>query len=140
MPLLFVLFIVIPLIEIWGILQVGAMVGAGWTLMLIILSALIGSVLLRQQGLHTLFRARQRLDQGELPLQELLEGLLLAISGALLLTPGFFTDLVGLSLLVPPVRLALIRHLASRVEIRAAYASSRSGGSTTIEGEFHREN
>mgnify|MGYP000362626452 CR=1 FL=1 len=136
MPLLFILFILVPLVEIWGILQVGSLVGAGSTLLLIVLSALAGSILLRQQGLHTLLRARQRLDRGELPLQELLEGLLLAIAGALLLTPGFFTDGVGIALLVPPLRLLLIRHLASRVEVRSAYASSRT---TTIEGEYRRE-
>lgn len=138
MPWLFIIFIFVPMLEIWGILQVGSWIGAGWTFALILLSALAGSFLLKQQGLQTLFRARQKLDQGEMPLHEMLEGILLAISGALLLTPGFFTDFVGLFLLLPAGRDQVIRMLVKNASFVSA-TKNASGEVHSIEGEFRRE-
>lgn len=138
MPILFILFIIVPLIEIWGILTVGSWIGAWPTLLVIVLTALAGSLLLKQQGLHTLTRARSKLDAGEIPIHEILEGLLLAIAGALLLTPGFFTDIVGLFLLLPPGRSLLIAEISKRVVATQTYSAS-STRHQVLEGEFHRE-
>jgi UPF0716 protein FxsA len=138
MPLLFILFVVVPFIEIWGILTVGSWIGAWPTMLVIVLTALAGSLLLKREGLHTLTRARSKIDAGEIPIHEILEGLLLAVAGALLLTPGFFTDFVGLFLLLPPGRALLIRELSKRVVAAQSY-SSASTQSQVIEGEFRRE-
>lgn len=138
MPLLVVLFIFVPLVEIWGILQVGSWIGAWPTLTLIVLTALTGSALLKQQGLHTLTKARSKLDMGEMPLQEILEGLLLAIAGALLLTPGFFTDFAGIFLLLPAGRRLIIESLSRRIISQGSYSTTRTSHQV-FEGEFHRE-
>ena len=138
MPLLFLLFIVVPLIEIWGVLTVGSWIGAVPTMLVIVLTALAGSALLKQQGLHTLTKARSKLDAGQMPIHEILEGLLIAVSGALLLTPGFFTDIVGLFLLLPPGRALLIREISKRVITAQSYSSTTSEHNV-FEGEFRRE-
>lgn len=106
MPLL--LFIVIPIIELALLIKVGGVIGVGWTVVLIVLTAIIGVRLLKQQGVSTLMRAQERMAQGQLPAQELAEGFLLALSGALLLTPGFLTDVFGFSLLVPMLRQRMV--------------------------------
>ena len=107
MPLL-IIFIIIPLIELAVILKVNSFIGIGWTLGLIVITAFVGVKLLRQQGLSTLLRANQKMQQGQMPAQEMAEGFLLALAGALLLTPGFVTDAFGFTLLVPATRKALV--------------------------------
>jgi len=111
MPVLFIIFIVVPILEIAIFIQAGDWFGLGPTLMMIVLTAIIGVSLLRQQGLSTLFKAQQKMNQGEIPAMEMVEGIMLAIAGALLITPGFFTDTVGFLLLIPALR----RHLFTQV-------------------------
>jgi UPF0716 protein FxsA len=111
---LFILFLLVPLIEIYFLIQVGEEVGAGWTIFLVVATAVIGAGLLRLQGLNTMQRAQQSLAQGQLPALTMLEGVALLISGGLLLTPGFFTDIIGFLLLVPPLRQALIKRLIAK--------------------------
>lgn len=106
MPLLLI-FIIIPMIELAVLIQVGSHIGILWTLALIFITAIIGVRLLKLQGLSTLMRAQQRLAEGGIPAKELAEGFLLALSGALLLTPGFLTDAFGFALLTPGVRMAM---------------------------------
>lgn len=110
MPL-FLLFIVIPVIEIAVLIKVGSWIGLGWTLLIILATAIIGVRVLKQQGTDLLMRAGQRLNEGSLPARELAEGFLLALAGAFLLTPGFVTDAFGFALLMPPVRLALVSNV-----------------------------
>jgi len=105
---LFVLFIAIPLLEIYLFIKVGEVVGAWPTVFFIVLTAVIGVALLRQQGLSTLSRFQQQVQRGELPANTMAEGIMLVFSGALLLTPGFFTDAIGFLLLMPFVRRAII--------------------------------
>ncbi|WP_438970576.1 FxsA family protein [Methylophaga sp.] len=105
---LFLLFLVIPLIEIFFLIQVGQVIGAGWTIFLVVGTAVLGAFLLRLQGFQTLQRAQTSMARGEIPAIEMLEGLCLLVSGALLLTPGFVTDSLGFLLLIPPVRRAMI--------------------------------
>jgi UPF0716 protein FxsA len=144
-PLLLVLFFTIPLIEIYLLIQVGSVIGAGWTVFLVVLTAVLGAALLRQQGLSTLARFQQSVARGELPATTLIEGMVLLVGGAMLLTPGFFTDALGFLCLFPPTRLFLARWLVSRAVVQVGGVGqpprgSRRGGADdgrTIEGEFH---
>jgi UPF0716 protein FxsA len=109
---LFLLFIIVPVLEMWVLIQVGTQIGALATIGLVLLTAVIGINLLRQQGISTLWRAQQRMNSGEMPVQEMVEGLLLAIGGALLLTPGFMTDAIGFCCLLPGIRQLFVARLA----------------------------
>ncbi|MCM0612598.1 FxsA family protein [Marinobacter sediminum] len=98
------LFIVMPVAEMAVLIKVGGIIGVINTIGLVLLTAVIGAWLLRQQGLATLLKANQRLNSGELPAKEVAEGLILAVGGALLLTPGFITDTIGFLCLIPGTR------------------------------------
>ena len=91
MRLFLLLFITIPIIEMWVLIEVGSEIGALNTIFLVFLTAAIGLALLRQQGMNTLLRVNQQMEQGQLPAGDILEGVMLAVGGALLLTPGFIT-------------------------------------------------
>jgi UPF0716 protein FxsA len=106
-------FIGVPLLEIAVFIQVGGWIGLGWTLALVILTAVLGTWQLRAQGLATLMRAREQIDHGALPARELFDGACLLVAGALLLTPGFVTDSAGFLLFFPPVR-DILRELLAR--------------------------
>lgn len=106
--LLFIGFLTVPLLEIYLFIQVGSIIGAIPTILTILLTAVIGALLLKSQGLATLGRVQSQLNSGHLPATELVEGMMLLVAGALLLTPGFFTDAIGFALLARPVRLFLI--------------------------------
>jgi UPF0716 protein FxsA len=110
MPFL-LLFILIPILEMWLLIQVGSHIGALATIGLVLLTAMIGLALLRQQGFATLLRANQKMEAGQLPAQEIIDGLFLAVGGALLLTPGFFTDAIGFICLIPGLRKLLLGRL-----------------------------
>ena len=122
-PLITIIFLVVPIIEIYLLIQVGQVIGAGWTIFLVVLTAVIGVWLLRIQGLSTLTRAQQKLQNNELPAREMLEGMGLVVAGALLLTPGFFTDTVGFLLLFPPTRIWLVSRIASRMVVSTSVRS-----------------
>ncbi len=115
--LLLAALIGVPLIEIGLFIEIGGFIGLWPTLALVVLTAAVGSWQLRAQGLATLARGRQQLDRGQLPTRELFDGFCLVIAGALLLTPGFMTDAVGLALFVPGFRDLLRRFLASRMGV-----------------------
>lgn len=119
--LLLAAFIAVPLLEIAVFIQVGGLIGLWPTLALVLLTAAAGTWLLRLQGLATLNRARSQLDRGVLPARELFDGLCLLLAGALLLTPGFVTDTLGLLLFVPALR-DLLRNILAR---RLATAETR---------------
>lgn len=108
MPILILLaFILVPIAEIAVFIKAGEMIGLGWTLAVIILTAMIGTALLRQQGLKVLSQTQEKLNRGEMPVGELFTGLCLLVAGALLLTPGFITDAIGFALFLPPLRTIL---------------------------------
>lgn len=140
--ILFMLFLVVPLVEIWLLITVGSAIGAGWTVFLVVLTAVIGAVLVRAQGLSTLARSQALLRQGELPAIELLEGAALLVAGALLLTPGFFTDAVGFALLVPWLRRRFIAIILRRNFLRPTAESGEarhpSDSHRTLDGEYRR--
>ena len=105
---------VIPVVEIYFLIQVGEQIGALWTVLLVVLTAVIGVRLLKQQGLSTLMKAQQKMQTGALPATEMVEGIGLLIAGAFLLTPGFFTDFIGFLLLIPASRKAIVALFAVR--------------------------
>ena len=119
------LFIVMPIVEMVVLIKVGGMIGALNTVGLVLLTAVIGAALLRQQGLSTLLRANQRLNSGELPAREVAEGLILAVGGALLLTPGFVTDTIGFLCLIPGSR-----HWLAGLALKRMVVAGQSGGFT----------
>ena len=114
--ILLVAFIVVPLAEIAVLIQVGGWIGLMPTLALIILTAVIGTIMLRRQGFTVLTRAQRQLEQGILPVAEVFEGLCLLVGGALLLTPGFITDACGALLLLPAARAFLYRRVGHYLE------------------------
>jgi UPF0716 protein FxsA len=107
------IFIVIPFIEIVILLKVSQYIGALPTIGLVVLTAVAGVNLLKRQGLNTLLRFQDRLRVGQLPAQEIVEGMLVAFAGALLLAPGFITDTLGVLLLTPPVRKRIAKRVLS---------------------------
>lgn len=108
-PVLLAAFIVVPIVEIWLLLRVGAVIGGGATILIVIGTAILGAWLVRQQGFATLQAVQKQMNAGRVPAMEMAEGLALLIAGAVLLTPGFVTDALGFALLTPPIRRALIR-------------------------------
>ena len=115
MPLLalILLFIVLPLAELYVILKVGDAIGAVWTILLLAADSLIGALLLRSQGRSVWRRFNTALAEGKMPHREVMDGVLVIFGGAFLITPGFITDVIGLLLLLPPTR-SLIRSQAVR--------------------------
>jgi UPF0716 protein FxsA len=111
--LLLFLFVVVPILEIYVIIQVGQAIGALWTIALLIADSIIGSVLMRSQGRAAWRRFQLALAEGRMPAREVLDGVLVIFGGAFLLTPGFCSDIVGALLLLPPTR-AVIRRMLMR--------------------------
>ncbi|MCR9242476.1 MAG: FxsA family protein [Rhodobiaceae bacterium] len=109
MPFVFLAFVLVPIAEIAVFIEVGGIIGLWPTLGIVILTALLGTSLLRAQGLAAFGRAQAAMSEGRLPVEEVVHGFCLVIAGALLLTPGFLTDLAGFLLFVHPVRLMLAR-------------------------------
>ena len=101
---LFLVFMLVPLFELYLLIKVGSHLGALNTLIVVILTGIVGASLARIQGMRTMIRVRNSLNRGELPTEELLDALLIFMAGLLLLTPGFITDFVGMALLVPSIR------------------------------------
>ena len=119
MKILFLIFLVVPLIEIYLLIQIGSIVGAATTIFLVVFTAMLGALLVRAQGFSTLARVQSQLANGQVPAVEIVEGLFLFIAGALLLTPGFFTDAVGFIFLTPPLRRMIIHSMIDRGLFRA---------------------
>ncbi|MGF1453993.1 MAG: FxsA family protein [Alphaproteobacteria bacterium] len=139
--LLFLILVATPIAEIAILIAAGNRIGLWPTIGLVVGTAFIGSIVMRAQGQAALLRARQALARNEMPLGEVFTALFLVIAGALLLTPGFVTDAVGFTLLVPPIRDVLGRRLLKfildhgTVEVRRSSSAHRPGP-TVIEGEF----
>lgn len=139
---LFLILMIVPIIEIALFIQVGGLIGVWPTIAIVILTALAGSYLLRQQGLQALRDVQTRISAGDSPGQLLAEGAMILFSGALLLTPGFFTDALGLALLVPQVRAGLYRRLKGHVRVVHAGPSTQARRDTVppadqvVEGEY----
>jgi UPF0716 protein FxsA len=123
--LLFLAFLVVPLVELYVLLQVGSAIGALNTVVLVVLVGVAGAWLVKREGLGVVRRVRSQVAAGQVPGRELVDGFLILFGGALMLTPGFVTDLAGLALLLPPIRAAARRTLAHRLRV---YVVGRGGG------------
>jgi UPF0716 protein FxsA len=132
MPLLVVLFIVVPIAELYVIVQVGQLIGLWPTLALLLADAVLGSLLLKQQGRSAWRRFNDALAQRRFPGKEVADGVLIVIGGTLLLTPGFLTDIVGLLLLIPPTR-AVARRVLRRLTIGRFTVVGVPGGAGPFE-------
>jgi UPF0716 protein FxsA len=111
--LLLALFVIVPIVEIYVIIQVGQAIGALWTIALLIADSIVGSMLMKSQGRAAWRRFQAALAEGRMPAREVLDGVLVIFGGAFLVTPGFCSDVVGALLLLPPTR-AVIRRLVAR--------------------------
>ncbi|MCG6901546.1 MAG: FxsA family protein [Rhodobacter sp.] len=145
---LFAVFLAVPLIEIALFIQVGGAIGLWPTLGIVVLTAILGTWLVRNQGIHAMSQLRSSFSELRDPTEPLAHGAMILFSGALLLTPGFFTDTVGFALLIPPVRAAVYRYIRARVKVqsftvegghpRAPHRETNRepSGGTVIDGEF----
>ncbi|MEX0607095.1 MAG: FxsA family protein [Halofilum sp. (in: g-proteobacteria)] len=131
------LFLVVPLVEIYLLIEIGQVIGALPTVGLCVLTAVLGGVLLRYQGLQVMFRAQASIARQEVPALEMFEGVALAAGGVFLLTPGFATDVLGFICLVPWTRRAMVRALIRRLS-GGGGPPSQGGRHTTIEGDYRR--
>ena len=131
-PLLLALFIVVPIVELYVIVQVADGLGVLETIALLIVVSLVGAWLVRREGMGVLAKVQAQLSQGKLPTKALVDGALILFAGALMLTPGFVTDSLGVFLLVPPtralVRSVLMRRYRGRVQVAGAGSSFGFGG------------
>lgn len=133
MRYLLILFIAMPIIEIGMFIRVGGWLGMWPTLLIVVLTAVLGTWMLRQQGASTMMQAQQRLSAGELPAQQIIEGFLLLVGGVLLLTPGFVTDGIGFACLIPWSRRWFAQAILSRSNGGAVFMNiggSSVGGAT----------
>ncbi len=155
------LFLLIPLVEVAVFIKVGGSIGALWTVLLTVGTALLGATLVRLQGMATLFNVKQQLMQGQLPAGAVVEGVILLVCGALLLTPGFVTDTLGFLGLMPSIRQRIAKNIVQQAlanQGRQGHASGFQGniydhqgysqsqgdgfderGPKTLEGEWRRE-
>ena len=134
---LLIAFIAVPLIEIALFIQVGGAIGLVSTLLIVVITAVLGTFLVRNQGLQALARVKTSFEQMNDPSEALAHGAMILFSGALLLTPGFFTDAVGFALLVPGIRLAVFNWARSRVQVATfSTGGPQSRQSDVIDGEF----
>lgn len=142
LPLFLVLFIGVPLIEIYLLIEVGSIIGAFPTVIAVVFTAVLGVTLIRIQGLSTLQKAQKSTDQGMLPATEMFEGLMLLFAAFCLLIPGFFTDAVGFLLLVPPLRALLASKIIASAALKSRFSGYRQGfgqghsGSDYFDGEY----
>lgn len=130
---LILLFTVIPLLELWILLQLGHVAGLPATIAVVLATGAVGAAVARIQGLATLQRARTALAAGRLPATEAVDGLLILLAGALLVTPGLLTDLCGLVLLVPRARSLVRARVSAALARRLQYSEP-----PTIDGEYRR--
>lgn len=146
-PILLLLFIFVPIIEIGLFIQVGGFLGLWPTIALVLITAFVGASLVRSQGLQTLMSVQNRLQQGELPAQQIFEGVMLAVAGVLLLTPGFMTDALGMLVLLPAPRAMIAKYLMSKMVVKSmgshgfhgSFQSDQFGQSPFEQDPFHRD-
>jgi len=135
------LFIGIPLIELYFLIEVGAEIGAIPTITLTVFTAVLGGMMVRVQGFSTALRVREALAREEMPALEILEGAVLLVTGFMLLLPGFVTDIIGFILLVPPIRRALLLYFLKHSGVMQRQSpvqrtDADSPNPKVIEGEY----
>jgi len=136
MRVLLILFVLIPIIEMWVLIEVGTTIGPLLTIGLVLLTACIGLALLRRQGAGALARAQEKLRTQQMPVREMADGLFFAVGGALLLTPGFVTDAIGFACLTPGIRTLIMSAIAKQLVTNAG----TSGFNSKAKPEFKSQN
>jgi len=124
---LFLAFTIVPFVEIYLLIKIGAKVGAFNTILIVILTGLLGASLARLEGIKTMTKVRESLNRGEVPAEEMLDAMLIFAAGVVLLTPGFITDLTGLALLVPQARFWFKRWLRKKFDEWLEKTNGRGG-------------
>lgn len=137
---LFLLFVAVPIIEIALFIQVGGFLGLWPTLAIVITTAMAGTFLMRTQGAAEMQSLQSSLSTGRNPMDPIANGAFIIVAGVLLLTPGFFTDAFGLALLIPPVRHAIIRLIAARIQnganIHMSGFQKTTASETVVDGDY----
>ncbi|HEX6595872.1 MAG TPA: FxsA family protein [Acidimicrobiales bacterium] len=118
LPALFLVFLVVPIVELAVIIQVGQSIGVLNTIVLLLLVSVVGSWLVKREGLGVWRRFRQQMESGHVPGKEVADGMMIMLAGALLISPGFVTDCVGILLLLPPVRAAIRGSVLKKLTLR----------------------
>jgi len=141
--IIFLFFLIVPFVEIYLLLQIGGIIGVFPTIFMVVFTAVLGAWLLRKQGLATWQRFQDSLNQGTIPAYEMIEGPILLVGGALLLTPGFFTDALGFACLIPPLRRKIaqyiIEHHLINAQVNADLQQPHAATHDVIEGEYKKE-
>ena len=141
MPL-FWIFIVLPLLELFVMIEVGAAIGAGWTVLLVVLTSVLGVALVRRQGRHAMADLQASMEELRDPARPVAHGALILLAGALLIVPGFLTDIAGGMLLIPPLRDWLLRRMGRRmvvvesVQWRGPHRPDPGPGGRVIDAEY----
>jgi UPF0716 protein FxsA len=141
--ILFAFFLIVPFIEITLLMQVGSIIGVFPTIFMVVFTAVLGAWMLRRQGFATWQRFQTNLQQGQIPAYEMIEGPILLVGGALLLTPGFFTDILGFACLIPSLRRKIAQYVIENHLLAAQsgeiFKQRSSFSNGAIEGEFKKE-
>jgi len=141
--ILFLFFLIVPFVEIYVLLKVGGVIGAFPTIFLVVFTAALGAWLLRRQGFATWQRFQASLNQGMIPAYEMIEGPILLVGGALLLTPGFFTDAMGFACLIPTLRRKIAQYIIENHLLvtgsGSVFRQTKTQDNSVIEGEYSKE-
>jgi UPF0716 protein FxsA len=140
--IIFLFFLIVPFVEIYLLLKIGGIIGVFPTVLMVVFTAALGAWLLRKQGLSTWQRFQDNLNRGAIPAYEMIEGPILLVGGALLLTPGFFTDVLGFACLVPGIRQKFARYIIENHLINVQTGSpfgQQKSQPDVIEGEFTKK-
>jgi UPF0716 protein FxsA len=139
--LIFLLVLIIPFVEIYLLLTVGGIIGALPTIFLVVSTAVAGAWLLRQQGIATFQKLQANLRQGVIPAYEMIEGSIILVGGALLLTPGFITDLLGFACLIPQLRRKIAQYVIENHFVQGGIfqQGGKASESNVLEGEFRKD-
>lgn len=138
---LFLVVLIIPFAEIYLLIQVGGIIGAFPTILLVVFTAVLGVGLLKQQGFATFQRFQESLAQGVIPAYEMIEGPIILVGGALLLTPGFITDIIGFACLIPQSRRKIAQYVIEHYLVQAGghFQQTKATENNVLEGEFRKE-
>jgi UPF0716 protein FxsA len=138
---IFLLVLIIPFVEMYLLITVGGLIGALPTILLVVFTAVVGAWLLKQQGLATWQRLQTSLAQGQIPAKEMVEGPIILVGGALLLTPGFITDMLGFACLLPQIRHKIAQYVINNHKVKMTGFSTGNPvrDPDALDGEFRRE-
>ncbi len=136
LPLFLLLFIGVPLVEIYLLIEVGGIIGALPTVFAVVFTAVLGVTLIRIQGFSTLQKAQSSMDKGVLPASEMIEGMMLLFAALCLLIPGFFTDIVGFLLLIPPLRGFFAARMVGSAVLKSRFSGQGQHQNDYYNGEY----